>query len=217
MSLVSEIKCARCDRKYSGVRSRCPYCGARRIGRGKYTEDADNTKGKMLISILIMSCLVVAAGILLFTTDMGAEAALPPAIIEPENGAMDTEDITSLQGTHQGASRPDFEDIEEPEEPEEPPSPAIRSIDVRSQHGRMGGDVSINVGEVLNLTVRIEPVGVEAEVTWESSNSNAFEVVPTNPEGTEARLTGAGRNTNGYLVVTVGDVVSRHMIRVRGG
>ena len=66
MSIIAEVKCARCDRKYSGVRSRCPYCGARRIGRGKYSEEADDSRGKMLIGILIMAVLVVAAGVLLY-------------------------------------------------------------------------------------------------------------------------------------------------------
>jgi len=214
MSLVSEIKCARCDRKYSGVRSRCPYCGARRIGRGKYTEDADNTKGKMLISILIMGCLVVAAGVLLFTTDMdAAEAAPPPTILESDSTLPDPEDITTRPGTHEMTTRPE----PEPEpEPEPDPTPEVRSIDVRSQHGRLPADASINVGETLNLTVRIEPVGVEAEVTWESSNVASFEVVPTNPEGTEARLTGVARSgAENRLIVTVGGVESRHIIRVR--
>jgi len=88
MAIINEIKCARCDRKYSGVRSRCPYCGARRIGRGKYSEDSDNAKGKMLISVLIMAVFLVASGILLFTTPVDAmddDVDPGPSLLDPDN------------------------------------------------------------------------------------------------------------------------------------
>ena len=219
MSLVSEIKCARCDRKYSGVRSRCPYCGARRIDRGKYTEDSDNAKGKMLISILILGCLVVAAGVLLFSTDIDAGATSPPSIAETDPGLTDPEDnITSLPGVGQGTTRPQYEE-EEPYEPEEPEAPEVRSISVRTQHGRFPtdsqgrGDASINVGEVLNMTVNIEPIGVEAEVIWDSGSS-FFEIVPTSADGTTARLTGVSRGS-GDFTVSVGGVNFAGTVRVR--
>jgi len=92
MAIVNEIKCARCDRKYSGVRSRCPYCGARRIGRGKYSDDSDNAKGKMLISVLIMAVFTVGAAVLLFSTPT-ADADGPP---EPPSIGSPEDDINTL-------------------------------------------------------------------------------------------------------------------------
>ncbi|MCL2663611.1 MAG: hypothetical protein FWE83_09865 [Oscillospiraceae bacterium] len=95
MAIVNEIKCARCDRKYSGVRSRCPYCGARRIGRGKYSDESDNAKGKMIISVLIIAVFAVAAGILLFSTPGDPTPVIPvesPSMNNPED------DINSLPG-----------------------------------------------------------------------------------------------------------------------
>ena len=103
MSIIPEVKCARCDRSYSGVRSRCPYCGARRIGGGKYSEEGDNSKGKMIIGVLILAVLVVAAGVLLFTTprsddiddpivEMSEDETESPAEL-PDEGSN-----TSMQG-----------------------------------------------------------------------------------------------------------------------
>jgi len=213
MSLISEIKCARCDRKYSGVRSRCPYCGARRIGRGKYTEDADNTKGKMLISVLIMGCLVVAVGVLFFT-DAGVEAATPPVASDVVSGLPDPEDITSMPGANQGTTQPDPSEIDEPEEPE-PASPSVSSI--RVLHNRnpiRGNDFTQPLGVPIVLDLRIEPVGVEEVPVWSSSDTSVFEVVPTNPEGTSARVTGVGAGRHATLTVSVGGLEEEVIVRI---
>ena len=101
MSIVSEIKCARCDRKYSGVRSRCPYCGARRIGRGKYSEDSDNSKGKMLISVLVLGVCVIAAGFLLFTTPVDAGSDVKDTPNTSQTPVIpDESDNVSLENTN---------------------------------------------------------------------------------------------------------------------
>jgi len=175
MAIVNEIKCARCDRKYSGVRSRCPYCGARRIGRGKYSEDSDNAKGKMLISVLIMAVFTVGAAILLFTTPVEAEAQHPPeepGINSPED------DINSEQGLHPEPS-PD---------PTPTPTPIMR-LDINSIHVTFGGSRWDNDSFALNSTnlqsasfnLVIEPPGFDRaddfSIVYESTNPEAFEVV----------------------------------------
>ena len=125
MAIVNEIKCARCDRKYSGVRSRCPYCGARRIGRGKYSEESDNAKGKMIISVLIIAVFAVAAGILLFSTPSEAGPMVPdesPGINEPDDG------IISLPG------------LEPPPPPEPTPEPSpVILVEIGSIQITFGG------------------------------------------------------------------------------
>ena len=164
MALINEIKCARCDRKYSGVRSRCPYCGARRIGRGKYSEDSDNAKGKMLISILIMAVFTVAAGILLFTTPVDADAQNPgdaPAINNPED------DINS---------EPSIAPEPTPSPTPEPPDEPIAPLEVTSIIITYGGntirdnDFTQKKGEPIELGVRVEPVGIDEAVVWEGAN-----------------------------------------------
>ena len=212
MSIISEIKCARCDRKYSGVRSRCPYCGARRIGRGKYSEDGDNSKGKMLIGVLIMSVLVVAAGVLLFTTPQPDDYDLGPALAASPPASMpsDTE-VDTVPGLHS---------IPDPTPTPEEPAPAEPELEVRTvtivygSQNRSMSDFTARVGERTPLRVRIEPIGITEEIEWTSSNTAVFEVVRDNPEGTAATVHGVGSGT-ATLTVTVGGVSRDCIVRIR--
>ena len=201
MAIISEIKCARCDRKYSGVRSRCPYCGARRIGRGKYTEDGDNARGKMLISVLIMAVFTVAAGVLLFTTPAEADDQTPPD--EPPGLELPNDDaIDSMEGIHPVPPPP-----EEEEEPEPEPAPPLKVTSFTiTYEGNKKTEFMAKIGEVVPLRVKVEPVGVEFdEVYWESSDTSVFEVVSVDVNGSGANVTGIGKGS-GVLTVTVGDV-----------
>jgi len=169
MAIVNEIKCARCDRKYSGVRSRCPYCGARRIGRGKYSQESDNAKGKMIISVLIIAVFAVAAGILLFSTPDDSDPLIPdesPSINGPDDG------FVSLPG-HESPTPPPAT-----QEPPPPPMVDIRSIHVT--HGRRPWNndsftlSAAHPREDFNFT--IEPPG------FDRADDFNIELISTNPE-----------------------------------
>ena len=219
MSIISEIKCARCDRKYSGVRSRCPYCGARRIGSGKYYEEGDNTKGKMIIGVLIMAVLVVAAGILLFTTKPKKDPVGPTgqSVSESSSPTIPPEDdITTIPGPD--ATSPDEDDIEDIDETPTPEPIKIESVTI-TYAGLPATDFSEPVGTRVPLRVKIEPAGVEfsEEIIWESSNISVFDVVKDNIEGTSAIVTIIGKSgdRNAVLTVSVGDVQAKCIIRVK--
>ena len=212
MSIVSEIKCARCDRKYSGVRSRCPYCGARRIGRGKYSEDSDNSKGKMLISVLVLGVLVVAAGFLLFSTPpVEAEEGNPPPT-SPTGSLPDDGDNTSLENpnTPPPSTPPTVSDTPTP-----PPAPQVQSVTI-TYAGRAikDNDLTEYVGNKLALGARVEPPGIEEVINWQSSDTGVFEIVPTSTDGTAATLTPIAKGV-ATLTVTVGGVESTCIIRIR--
>lgn len=216
MSLVSEIKCVKCDRMHSGLRSKCPYCGTRRISRGKYSGDGENFNGKVLIAVLIMSIFVVATGVLLYTTEV--EDDPPDEYLMNGNGELD-----DLEGDDGHVSIPATEPVlpvvEEPEEPEEPEEILIvRSVQVRFGGNRLirgadGDEFSFNVGQALNLTVHVEPLGIEYVPMWATSDRGIFEVTPTNTENTEVTVRATGRGT-GRLTVTVGDVTETVIVRV---
>jgi len=212
VSIVSEIKCARCDRKYSGVRSRCPYCGARRIGRGKYSEDSDNSKGKMLISVLVLGVLVVAAGFLLFSTPpVEAEEGNPPPT-SPTGSLPDDGDNTSLENpnTPPPSTPPTVSDTPTP-----PPAPQVQSVTI-TYAGRAikDNDLTEYVGNKLALGARVEPPGIEEVINWQSSDTGVFEIVPTSTDGTAATLTPIAKGV-ATLTVTVGGVESTCIIRIR--
>jgi len=213
MSIISEVKCARCDRKYSGLRSRCPYCGARRIGRGKYSEEADNSKGKMFIGIMIMSVLVIAVGILIFTS---------PSAEEPDQGAAqettsqspslpDEADNTGVEGTNVVSPSPS--PSPSPEESTESSAPSVSRVTI-TYAGKTKHDFTTKVGDRTVLKVKIEPLGVEDDIVWLSSDRSVFEVVASNAEMTQATVTAIGKGT-ATLTVSVGGVEDECIVRVR--
>ena len=208
MSVVSEIKCSRCDRKYSGVRSRCPYCGARRIGRGKYSEDADNSKGKIMIGVLIMAALVLATGFLIFTAPEDPNAGLGSAVTapdpEPGDGEIEPSE-PSLPPTIEPPSIP-------PETPS--PQPEVKMVTI-TYNGRKVEDFTESVGRPVPLGARVEPVGIQEEINWMSSDRSVFEVVATNTEGSAAKVNPVGRGT-ATLTVSVGGVEATCIVRVKG-
>jgi len=203
MAIINEIKCARCDRKYSGVRSRCPYCGARRIGRGKYSEDSDNAKGKMLISVLILSVFLVAAGILLFTTPSDADALDNDTAISADEDE-DDEHVHGLQTTPTPTPTPT---------PEPTPVAPLEVISVTITYdGSPRTEFTARIGEVVPLRVRVEPPGIEADIEWSSSNEEVFQVA--NVDGNVGvNVTGTGEGT-AALTVIVGDKEASCTVRI---
>ena len=214
MSIVNEIKCARCDRKYSGVRSRCPYCGARRIGRGKYTEDSDNAKGKMLISILIMAVFAVGMGILLISNPVEADAGNTgndPVIDVEEDEDEDDDPFLQLI-----TEDPIIEDpIEEPMI-----EIHITSLVIFSPNGpsvERDKNFTMWVGdrdEPLNF--RVEPPGAESgmDIKWSSDSEDVAEITPVPGTNGGASVKAIGRGT-ARLTLTIGDFEDSITVHVR--
>lgn len=218
MSIISEVKCARCDRKYSGVRSRCPYCGARRIGRGKYSEEADNSRGKMLIGILIMTVLVVAAGILLFTTpppaapDDGVLAATPPT---NSSSILDDTSNETMDGSQIPTPPLIIDDIDSPTPVEE--SPTVRSVKIVYGKDRVEKkDFTAKIGIKTPLKVAIEPIGITDDIIWESSNEAVFTVTAIDLTKLDVNVVGISAGT-ATLTVTVGGVSAKCIVRIKKG
>ena len=207
MAIVNEIKCARCDRKYSGVRSRCPYCGARRIGRGKYSEGSDNAKGKMLISVLIMAVFAVAAAVLLFSTPIDAEAVDPeddPSILTPPENDINSE----------GGIYPEETSTPPPVVPDEPEVVELEVSSITITYGgsplQFGNEFSMKVGDRLELGARIEPPNLDVTPEWSSSDEEVFAAVPV-VGGVAVTGIKAG---NATLIVVAGDKTVECTVRV---
>lgn len=167
MPIIDDVKCPRCDRKYSGVRSRCPYCGARRVGFGKYTKDGDNARGKMLISILILAVFTVAAGILLFTTPAEAD----DVIVEPTPEINLEEDILSLESLSTPMPTPTPDPTPEP--------PMLESITIMYggepiQSFTRWVEHATNGGPLSGFSIRVEPPGIDLEVSLISTNEEVM-------------------------------------------
>ena len=67
MAFVSDVKCGKCDRRYSGLRARCPYCGARRGKAGKHANKGGNSTGKLVLGLILILLLIAAVVFLILT------------------------------------------------------------------------------------------------------------------------------------------------------
>lgn len=217
MAVFSEVKCERCDKKYPGIRSRCPFCKARRIGSGKYSEDSENSRGKMLICILILAALTVGAATLLLTADPEEDAFIDVPSNYDENDDTDDNglDDTGLHTiTGPGIDGDTYDENENDYENDYefiPAPPPINSITI-TINGFIPqfGEYTTRVGERYTAGVRIDPAAANdpdfVSIEWESSNPDAFEVVasPENPASASITHLAAGR---GNLIVRVNDLV----------
>ncbi len=106
MGLIPQTKCGRCDRTYSGLRSRCPYCGAHRHKKGKRTTDGDNATWKLIIGVLLIVVLIAAVVVILVTSsnDKNNNGDIDKDIQGQPNNADDGTEGTGNQGAgNQGA------------------------------------------------------------------------------------------------------------------
>lgn len=99
MAVISDVKCARCDRRYSGFRSRCPYCGARRSKRGKHAEESDNSKAKLMVGVLLLLVLIVATMVLLFTNKVSTSSGSDGMTNAVTPSFSNDEDIITVTGS----------------------------------------------------------------------------------------------------------------------
>ena len=182
MSVIPKITCRRCGREYSGLRSRCPYCGtgrsrsAERIPLRTSSENAGtpaaehaavNTKWQMLFGGILLIA-VVAAVIVLITVSLNASkntsasaAPTPPATVSSAAPVTTptptpTPSVTSLTITFLGSKRTEF---------------------------------AAKVGDEVPLSTTIYPAGGDQTVTWSSKDES---IATVSDKGV---VTGVGKGT----------------------
>ncbi|NLA87527.1 MAG: hypothetical protein GX847_09690, partial [Clostridiales bacterium] len=199
MAVISEVKCGRCDRRYSGFRGRCPYCGARRSKRGKHADETENAKAKLIIGILLLVLLIAATMILILTSlPEDSEVSDPSASpTETDSGGFlpDDSDVTHI------------EDTTEPSPPETPTSPEIPDVEIAEVIVTYTGkpipdnDFTLKLGESLPLGFKTIPETTDKKATWRSSDENVFMVT------SDGKVTGVGAG-KATLTVTVDGVTT---------
>jgi len=198
---MAEIKCSRCDRRYSSFRSRCPYCKTRRSKSGKRVEDPENAKWKYIIGILLI-VILAAAVIVLIATSKGGDT-------EP----VDPSSSPSVSES-EGAETLENEPLETPSEPpvepspETPPEPVITTESAQiTWNGNARDDVTMSRGEILQFGVRTVPAETEDTPVWSTDKEDVIVVLQT------GKVTAVGRGT-ANLTVTCGAASSTCIIRV---
>lgn len=181
MSVIPKITCRRCGREYSGLRSRCPYCGtgrsksAERIPLRTSSENAGtpaaehaavNTKWQMLFGGILLLAVVAAVIVLITvsaaeptppaTVSSAAPVATPTPTPEPTPTPTPTPSVTSITITFLGSKRTEF---------------------------------AAKVGDEVPLSTTIYPAGGNQTVTWSSKDES---IATVSDKGV---VTGVGKGT----------------------
>ena len=80
MNIIPKVECRRCGREFSGLRSRCPYCGTTRVRAGDTVPPITasevpgtpaaqraevNTRWQTIFGLLLLACVVLAVIVLI--------------------------------------------------------------------------------------------------------------------------------------------------------
>lgn len=176
MSVIPHVTCRRCGREYSGLRSRCPYCGTRRVKStdrvpmGTASENAGtpaseraavNTRWQMIFGLILLAAVVIAVIVLITVSISGSR--------KPDTGST--------------VATPPVQTAMVSEPPVETPSPTptptttpqVSSITITFL-GSERTEFAAKVGEVVALKAKIYPVDADAEVTWASEDESVVKV-----------------------------------------
>jgi DNA-directed RNA polymerase subunit RPC12/RpoP len=203
MGITSEVKCSRCDKRYSGLRSRCPYCGTRRSSHGKRANTTDNSKIKVIIGVLLLLIVIVAVIIMLASSQ--GEGPDGTQTIPSDNGSAPpvTEDTSGTPPDSDATETPPDDVSETP-----PPTDNVAIESVRITYlGSPIADFTMNVAENLQLDCQVVPADTALEPLWQSSDEGVFKVL----ENGSVTAMGSGTAT---LKVTVGGVSAECIVRV---
>ena len=235
MALIPQAKCSRCDRKYSGLRTKCPYCGARRYVKSNRAVPNDNSTWKVILGILLLVVLIVAVVVLIATsgntepasdskgsssgqeTKVDGQDADPNAQKDPNETGENTNPLNPGTSTDD-PSTPSTQDPQTPDEPVDTPTVKPQSVViVNASSGKRAGvynkdldiyEFSLNRGDKFSLDYKVTPDGVTDTAVWETSNESVITVLQSG----EITAVGSGR---AYVTVTIGGVSNQVLVRVR--
>ncbi len=184
MGLIPQTKCGRCDRTYSSLRSRCPYCGAHRNKKGKRVSDGDNATWKLIIGILLIVVLVAAVIVILVTSSSDADK-------DPNDGeggktpSGEQEGVDSQPGNNPGTS-------------------TVAQITVTAADGTTVSTLTVEAGQAADLTAAVTPETITDKPVWTSSNEAVATVETLDDTGLKIRISGVAAGT-ATVTATVGE------------
>lgn len=171
MSVIPKITCRRCGREYSGLRSRCPYCGTSRkksaeriplrtssanAGTPAAEHAAVNTKWQLLFGGILLIA-VVAAVIVLITVSLNAEKN-SSAAVDPTPPATVSSAAPVTTPT-----------------PTPTPTPSVTSVTITFL-GSKRTEFAAKVGDEVQLSATVYPTGTDQTVTWSSKDESVAKV-----------------------------------------
>ena len=203
MSLVPKVRCKRCDRSFSSLKNKCPYCDSYRGRSGKRAFDANDAFARRMIKVLLLLALIITVvSVLLMNLDDADElgsATNPP---EAEQG---------------DPAYPPELPIFTPPVPVPSPTPEIEvtSVQISWQFWAPGvTEFTIGVGQRLDLWVNVFPIEADEAISW-SIEANTVAVITQNADDhAQISLEGRGRGVT-TLQVSVGGMTDEVTVRVQ--
>lgn len=196
MGLFREVKCGRCDRRYSSIRGRCPYCGARKNRGGKRAADHGNKQWQLVAGILFLVVIVVAV-IALVSSSLKKTKTTPtptPTItVNVNEGVTEVTPSSTPETTPEITSEPT---------PTPTPEPTVSSITLNRE------DFTLSfIGEQWTMKATLSPASSDAEIKWRSEDED---VAIVNSSGV---VTAIDRGWT-YIVCEAGGKTAKCIVRV---
>ena len=210
-NLIPKVKCGRCDRSYSGLKLRCPYCGASRSRGGKRSVDADDANARRMMKVLLAAVLLIAV-VSMVVLDLPAE---PIGGGDPGGGPGMTQGGGQTGGDENGENGNGAERTPLPTPEPTPPPPVVTSVNIRwgAQQGD-ANDMTLRVGNEIELWSEIWPSDAEDLVRWVSDN-HLVALITVDPDD-HRRVTVEARSAGQTIIrATAGDESAEVIVRVR--
>lgn len=166
MAIIPRVKCSRCDRSYSGLQSRCPYCGARRSKGGKFgVPESGNPRWRLAVGVLLLVAIICTV-IALVNIGTGEDTTTADASTTTSAGTTTSPDPSASASVSDAADVSPSPTVSA----EEVPLETISAISVQWQFFSGTNEMTINVGDFIPLTAVITPSTADVTVTWTSDN-----------------------------------------------
>lgn len=209
MGLIPDITCRRCGAKYSGIKSRCPQCGAPRTsqpsrtartsssvveGTAAYVRTAINGRWQLVFGVLLAFAVVLATVVLIVSggsdvptsSGFGGSGNKKP---KPESnpGAVTISDTYLPSPSPSPVPTPESE-----------AAPAITSMELIFLTQTVSDITVTNPGElVLQFEARVYPLNDSVTIEWRVDNEKVMNVDQT------GKVTITGADPNGMVHATV--------------
>ncbi|MBR5700819.1 MAG: hypothetical protein IKX47_00020, partial [Oscillospiraceae bacterium] len=148
MALFQDVKCGRCDKHYSSIHSKCPYCGAKKNRDGKTASGANNTRWQVIVGLVVLILIIVAVVVLLAMSlkDRNPEpghTSKPAASASPSNGVSTVTANPSETSAPSHTPKPT---------PKPTPEPVVNSIVLNREDFTLS-----NPGDTFQMVATISP------------------------------------------------------------
>lgn len=169
---MAKIQCGRCDRRYSSLRLKCPYCGAHRSKKTIRREQNDVSGTKFLIGGLALLLLIAAVVVVVVISLRNGEPLEEPTT-EAETQQTEyvqDEGVVSVEGN--SAEKTDTKQAEEAAEQ----LAQIVSVNI-TQDGQVIEDTTMQAGTTEEFSYVTNPAGTDELAIWTSDDESVAVVL----------------------------------------